>query len=128
MSEKKYHFVNRWELLVIIVLLGVSVIAAVLMKFSGRNGSCAVIQCGDSVFTVNLDEPGEFTLDECGDTVFEIADGKIHIKEAVCPDKICAETGFISSPGQSIICVPEKIVITISGESESSVSADVTVG
>nr|WP_278428711.1 MULTISPECIES: NusG domain II-containing protein [Caldanaerobacter] len=32
-----------------------------------------------------------------------------------CPDKICMKEGFIDKPGQSIICLPFRIVVEIQG-------------
>ncbi len=47
--------------------------------------------------------------------VIEIETGKIRIKDADCPDKICVKTGWISEPGQSIICLPHELIIKIEG-------------
>lgn len=48
--------------------------------------------------------------------LIEMENGKIRIKDADCPDKICVKTGWISEPGQSIICLPHKLIIKIEGK------------
>lgn len=45
-----------------------------------------------------------------------IKDGKAYVDEADCPDKLCKNMGKISTTGQSIICLPHKVVIEIVGE------------
>ena len=45
-----------------------------------------------------------------------IEDGKAYVDEANCPDKLCKNMGKISTSGQSIICLPHKVVIEIVGE------------
>lgn len=128
MNEKKFHFIRRRELLIILAIAAAAALGIILPSFLGSGGKTAVIQYGDIVRRVNLSESGVFTLEDCGETVFEIADGKIRVREAVCPDKICEKTGYIGYAGQSIICVPEKIVITVESGSDESNTANVTVG
>ena len=38
-----------------------------------------------------------------------------HVYDADCPDHICVRTGFIDRAGQSIVCVPNAIVIRLIG-------------
>ena len=49
-----------------------------------------------------------------GNTI-EISGGSVRMIEADCPDKICVRTGPISRSGQSIVCAPHKVVVTIVG-------------
>ncbi len=128
MNKRRFHFISRKELLILAAVLVAAVAALLILGKLGEKGNCAVIRCGDVTETVSLDNNREFTVDGCGETVFEVSDGKIRIKTAVCPDKICSETGYISRAGQSIVCVPEKIVIAISGAESDENTADVTVG
>lgn len=128
MTERKYHLINRRELIIIFVLFIIAAAAAVLPKIFNKGAVNAVIRCGDMTETLNLSSSGEFTFDEFGNTVFEVSGGKIRIKNASCPDKICEKTGFIGFPGQSIICVPERITVTIENSYEESDSIDAAVG
>lgn len=43
---------------------------------------------------------------------------KIRIVDADCPNKICVKQGWIYSGGQTIVCLPHKLIITIDGKSE----------
>lgn len=42
-----------------------------------------------------------------------IRDGTAEVESASCPDGICADHRPISWDGQSIICLPNKVVITV---------------
>ncbi|MCH5351499.1 MAG: NusG domain II-containing protein [Clostridiales bacterium] len=44
--------------------------------------------------------------------------GKVWVTDSDCPDKICEHTGKISRAGESIVCLPYGIVITINGRSD----------
>jgi len=43
----------------------------------------------------------------------EINYGKIHIREADCPDQICVRSGWIGIATQQIVCLPNRVVINI---------------
>lgn len=53
-----------------------------------------------------------------------IADSGVLIREANCPDQICVNWGNISKPGQTIVCLPHKVVISITGEQEGELPLD----
>ncbi len=48
-----------------------------------------------------------------GENVIEIKNGKVHIKDAPCPQKLCVHQGWIERG--TIICLPNKVVVTVGG-------------
>lgn len=54
-----------------------------------------------------------------GRNVLKTEDGKIAVIEADCPDKDCVKRGWLKKPGDSAVCLPHRLVIRISGESET---------
>lgn len=47
--------------------------------------------------------------------VIEIRDGGVRMCSADCPDQTCVRTGRITRSGQSIVCLPRRIVVTVTG-------------
>lgn len=48
----------------------------------------------------------------------EVKNGKVRMLEMnkkICPNAICSDTGWIDKSYQSIVCLPNKIVVTIEG-------------
>ena len=43
-----------------------------------------------------------------------ITGGAAYMSEADCPDKICVKQGKISRLGQSIVCLPNRVVVSVS--------------
>lgn len=122
--NKKFHLLKPFEAVIIgIILLG-SIAATVIMNRSGSGPRTAVIRCGDVRYELALGKDGVFRFDGI-DAEFEVKDGRIRLTKASCPDKICEKTGYIGSSGQSIICVPNKITVSVVGSVDSF---DVTVG
>ena len=52
-----------------------------------------------------------------------IEDGKADMVWADCPDKLCVNQKAISREGESIICLPNKVVISSVGGEEREVDA-----
>ena len=52
---------------------------------------------------------------EYGFNLIEIGDEKIRVIEADCPDKVDVKQGYISKIGETIICLPNRMVIEIKG-------------
>ena len=53
-----------------------------------------------------------------GTATLEFGQGKIRILPLpthICPNGICWKTGWVSRPGQSIVCVPNHTTITVEG-------------
>ncbi len=59
-----------------------------------------------------------------GHNVVVIENGAVRVAEADCPDQVCVHTGAISGPGETIVCLPNRLLIEITGEPEGEVEID----
>jgi hypothetical protein len=62
-----------------------------------------------------------------GEAVLEVQDGKIRVlpmPRETCPLQICSSVGWIDKPGQAIVCLPNRMIITIGGEVEDPLNLD----
>ena len=41
--------------------------------------------------------------------------------DADCSDKLCLEQGYISKPGESIVCLPHRVMIQVIGENDDDI-------
>ena len=53
-----------------------------------------------------------------GINVIKIKDNKIGIIEADCPDQVCMNPEYIEKAGESLVCLPHKVMIQIKGLSD----------
>lgn len=51
-----------------------------------------------------------------GDTLLEVQNNKIRILDSSCPDKDCVRQGWISRPGQVLVCLPNRVVVKIQSD------------
>ncbi|BAD39888.1 MAG: hypothetical protein CWE10_14640 [Symbiobacterium thermophilum] len=104
---------------------GVAVLAGALVLgrgwWAGSRGPAAqavVTVAGAPWRTLDLRQDGLYPVEPAGGhLVVEVADGAVRVREADCPDQVCVLTGWISSPGDMIVCVPYRVVIQITGDS-----------
>lgn len=119
---KKYKF----DFIVIIAFILIAGISWTAIKFLYKqDGNFAEVIVDGKVKSVySLETDGEYVIktDDYINTIV-IKDGKVSMKEANCPDKICVKQGGISKDGQSIICLPHKTVVRITSEEEDIVDA-----
>ncbi len=47
----------------------------------------------------------------------------VRVDRADCPTQDCVRTGTVSRPGQSIVCLPARIVVTVAGAADEGVDA-----
>lgn len=116
-AKKKY----RLDVIVISAILFLSLVLLLIVTLSKEKGATVVVEIdGTTVATYLLDENGEYSLNG-GTNILVIEDGKAYLNYSNCPDHTCEKTGKIQYVGQSIICLPNKITITIQGEAEGGV-------
>lgn len=129
----KSLFKNRIALflsaLILLILLA-SAVACWFLIVKGKTGTTAEIyQDGKRIQTIRLDTVTKtytFRVSGEGDVynIIEVRPGEIGIIEASCPDGLCIHTGFIHSAGIPITCLPNRLVIKITGDDANSQSVD----
>lgn len=77
-----------------------------------KNGDIVNINIDDKEQSYSINEDREVHIDGIGNII--INKGEVFVEEMSCPDKLCEKTGHISKKGESIICLPNKLVIKIS--------------
>ena len=56
-----------------------------------------------------------------------IENESIAIEEADCRDGVCKEFGFISKPGETIVCLPHKLYIVIQGNEQAEIDEEIDI-
>ena len=118
-SQKKRKFRNDGILAAVILIIAVAVL--LFMKLTKVQGNSVVVKI-DGVETqcFSLEENIEFEIktgkNDENYNVLVIKDGKASIVDADCPDGICEEYRPVSYVGETIICLPHKVVIEIVGD------------
>lgn len=101
--------------LLIIGILIVAAAAALFYAFRGDGKEVAVYRDSEEIYRFSLNDSEKIMLEDKAGQKNElvIEDGKAYLTYADCPDKICVKQGKISAKGETIVCLPHKLVIEI---------------
>lgn len=107
------------DLILVAVLLIVSVIAwAVIQHVIKKPGDKVVIKVdGKVVKELSLSEDTKFTVQgyQGGYNEIVIEYGYVKVNSADCPDELCVHTGTIDKSGETIVCLPHRVVVEVTG-------------
>lgn len=111
---KKYK--NDVILIGAVIALAVILIIAIAL-FLKKGETVKIIVDGKTKYKYNLNEDNRVELllgedDKFQNTVI-IKNGKAYMESANCPDKICVAHSAISKEGQTIVCLPHKLVVAV---------------
>jgi hypothetical protein len=114
---------KKLDYIIIVSLIAISLITSgiIVFSYSRIKYESKVIKIsvkGKSYKEIPFNDKTKETITvktELGTNVINISDGYARIAEADCPDKLCVKDGMISKPGQSLVCLPNKVVVEVKG-------------
>jgi len=111
------------DIMLVAALLLLALAVWGVVKLTEKPGAVAVV-------TVDGTEVGRYPLSEDiteslagGGNVLRIEAGEAYIEHADCPDLLCVKQGRIKSAGESIVCLPHKLVVTVYGGETPDIDA-----
>lgn len=111
---------NKKDLLLIGLILVISLSLYFIFKSIDAGDYAYVYYENKIIKKINLSIDDIYTVEGYnGDVVIEVNSNKIRVIEEDSPYHLCSKQGYVSSPLQPIICLPNKIVIKIIDERES---------
>lgn len=115
---------NDAILIAALMLLGGAL--AVFLYATRQSGGYVSVQVdGEMVMELPLSEDTQVLLGEDGHTnTLVIRNGTAQVVEADCPDQICVRQGAVQYEGESIVCLPHKLVVSVEGGQGSGIDAN----
>ena len=103
------------DIILVSVVIGVILLAILGILLFRKSGNTVKVTVDGKTFgeySLNVDRTVEIKS-EFGSNLLVIKDGKAYVEQASCPDGICSSHRPISYDGESIICLPNKVVVLI---------------
>ncbi|HAT4105574.1 NusG domain II-containing protein [Clostridium perfringens] len=115
---------KKWDLIIIIVLIILSLMPIRLLISSNNSGDLKRV-----IISVNGEEYESLELKENLNKIIKIEEGleineiyinkgQVYMNHSNCTDKVCMRQGKISKIGESIVCLPNRVFIEIKGDEE----------
>ncbi len=115
-QRQNRHKKHRNDIILAVVMIFVAAAGFLLYKGTQKTGSyVAVIQDGEEIQRFSLSEEVEYRIEqEDGHyNLLCIKGGKAYMQSADCPDQICVNHRPVNHVGETIVCLPNELVIKV---------------
>ena len=122
-ENKKQSFFSKYknDLIVIVALILLSVLFLLFSNIFKKDGAYAEVTVnGEVVGSYPLVSDGTYTLNG-GTNILVIDGGTAYLSYSDCPDHTCENIGRIKHVGETIICLPNHLTVTVVGEADDYV-------
>ena len=118
---RTYKLIKRADIF-LLIFWGLIAACLFLIQFYGMRaggyGSRLTVIFDNEVYgEYDLNEDQTIVINE-GNTC-EIRDGRVRMTGADCPDKVCVRSRAISKAGESIVCLPNHVILKITAGSDN---------
>ena len=123
MENKKIKKDAVLVLLCIIISAAVYFIINIYVK---KDGAYAVVKVdGEIIRSLELNKNTSVIVHgyQGGSNTIVVDNGQVYMTDADCPDKLCERTGRISRTGESIVCLPHRVVVEIQGNTAERIDS-----
>lgn len=116
LGSTRRRLLTRSDSILILGIFFISVASLFLIRSGSRVGEEVIIEYDGGVIKRHLSLSEEFELEgPLGVSIAKIEGGKVRMTTSPCPAKTCVRTGWISKKGETVVCIPNHIVIRIKG-------------
>ena len=119
------QYIRKADIILFIVLVAAGLAASAALTMSradAGDGARVIIESGGNLYAAyslyedrTLSVPAPNQSDSYN--VVEIRDGTVSVTEASCKNQVCVRHGAISRSGESIVCLPNRLVVRIENAS-----------
>lgn len=107
--------ISKADIILLVIIITVCLGLIIILRRNSNPGlSVRIMVDGVLIENLELSEDTEYRVETPGGTnIVVIEAGEVYVSEADCPDKICVNHKPISNIGETIICLPHKLVVEV---------------
>lgn len=117
---------KRNDIILVAIILVIAAAGLLYMNIAKKGGDRVVIKVDGKVYKeLPLDKDATIEIEGVrgGKNELVIKDGHANIADANCPDKLCVHQREIEYNGETIVCLPNKVIVEIESAKKSEVDA-----
>lgn len=120
MDKSRLTFRKGDLLAIVLVLVLAAVVALFFVPNRGttENAMVQIYRDGKLMQELSLESDQSILITGEYENTVVIRNGRACIGQSNCPGEDCVHSGWISSPGRSVVCLPNRVEIRITGSSE----------
>lgn len=115
----KKHKSFKNDILLLVLLLVIGLLIPLGYQFFHRTAGNTVTITIDGKLWRTLSLSADTTIDipgAGGTNTLRIKNGQASITEADCPDKLCVHQSSIRHNGESLVCLPHKVIVKVTAD------------
>ena len=108
--------INKNDIILTVIILAICVcFFAAYMIFNHKSGSYVQIHVDGKLYKeLPLNKDTTITIEGTGGTnTLNIHNGYADMTDADCPDKLCVRQKKTHNSGETLVCLPHKVVVTV---------------
>lgn len=114
------------DLILVGIILIIAIGALIYINATKESGDRVIVTVDGKFYQeYPLDKDGTYEIMGVGNSTntLVIEDGHADVIDASCPDKLCVHQKNAEYNGESIICLPNKVVVEIKSDKESGIDS-----
>lgn len=118
--------IRKSDIIVLIVCVVIFGGLTLFTRFSKDEGAYVTVWVDGELYdTYSLDTDGEYMIEgyDGGHNLLIIHNGAAFVSEADCPDGLCINQKAISLNGETICCLPNRVIAEVVSDTENEVDA-----
>ena len=105
-----------WDIVAVVGVLLAAVLLFLIPVLAMQEGRTLQVTTANGTYQYDLSESREIDLHENGISMtVVIENGEAYVRHSDCPDGVCLASGRISRSGESILCAPAGVTLTVKG-------------
>ncbi len=135
MMRKVLRVLKPFDIVIIALLIAISFIPLTVFSMTkateaGDEVVAVIIQDGEVIREITLtghEENEQFIIEGKGNqyNLMEVDNEQIRIKEDNSPDQVGVKMGWKGKPGETIICLPHKLLVEIQSKSNENIDDEI---
>ena len=103
-------YLKKGDIIIICAVI-VAILISCFFLFSGKTGTKVIISKNNTIlYEVDLNENKTIDLES---NIIKIEGGKVFVESANCTNQICVNHKLISKEKETIVCLPNKVLVEI---------------
>lgn len=113
-----FHIIKKADIILFICLILIGGALSYLAFSGSSTGDLVVVKVNGEIYgKYSLSKDRTITVNRNGHmNKITIKGGKVQVSKSNCKNQVCVKQGSISSTHQSIVCIPNRVVVSIEGK------------
>ena len=106
------------DIVLILIILALSTLILIVTRSRKEQGAYVIVMVENTEiarYSMTVNGIYDINANNGKTNRIEIRDGRVRMIEASCPNHLCIRQSWISLEGQSIVCLPNKVIVTVHG-------------